>query len=148
MREKGYNGLFCLHPIHKEQAVDFVENDVFSVNKGYIDYNMVFAQSALMVTDYSSVLFDFAYLRKPVVYSQFDRDEFFEEQIYNEGYFSYEENGFGRVCYDYEATVDEIIRIINNGCKNDGKYIERVNSFFEFSDSNNCERIYAALLGE
>ncbi len=141
MREKGYTGLFCLHPIHKEQYCDFESNDVFSINRGYIDYNKVFAESAVTVTDYSSVLFDFAYLRKCVVYSQFDRESFFEEQIYDEGYFSYEEDGFGRVCYNLEETVDELIRLIERDCKNDEKYIKRIDDFFAFDDRRNCERI-------
>ncbi len=145
MREYGYTGLFCLHPIHKEQFSDFTGNDVFSINGGYVDYNKVFAESKVMVTDYSSVLFDFAYLRKSVVYAQFDKESFFEEQIYDEGYFSYEKDGFGKVCYDLDETVEEIIRLIENGCKNGEKYLNRVNSFFAFNDSNNCERIMKEL---
>ena len=142
MREKGYKGLFCLHPIHKEQAVDYRANDVFSVNQGYVDYNQCFEDSSLMVTDYSSVLFDFAYLRKPVIYAQFDKEEFFEGQIYDEGYFSYEEDGFGPVCYDYESTVEALISAVQNDCRNTDQYLKRVNRFFAFSDQNNCERIY------
>lgn len=146
MRKKGYKGLFCLHPIHLEQYVDFEANDVFSVNEGFIDYNKVFAESAVMVTDYSSVLFDFAYLRKPVVYAQFDKEAFFAGQIYDEGYFSYEDDGFGKVCYDLEATVDELISLIENDCKNSEKYLDRVNSFFAFNDKDNSKRILEAIL--
>lgn len=148
MREKGYKGLFCIHPIHMKQSVDFEENDVFSVNEGYVDYNDVFARSSLMVTDYSSVLFDFAYLRKPVVYTHFDKEEFFAGQIYDEGYFSYENDGFGPVCYDMDSTVDAIIAAIDRDCKNEEMYLERLNSFFAYDDKNNCERAYKAIIGE
>lgn len=146
MRKNGYTGLFCLHPIHKEQYIDYEENDVFSVNHGYVDYNKVFAESALMVTDYSSVLFDFAYLRKPVIYSQFDKEDFFEGQIYDEGYFSYEEDGFGKVCYDLDSTVNELIMLIEKDCKPEEKYLERVNNFFAFDDKDNSKRILEAIL--
>ena len=146
MRNKGYKGLFCLHPIHMKQYVDYQENDVFSVNEGYVDYNKVFAESSVMVTDYSSVLFDYAYLRKPVVYAQFDKEEFFEGQIYDEGYFKYERDGFGKVCYDLDETVNELIRLIENDCKNSKEYLDRVNSFFEFNDKNNSKRILEAIL--
>ena len=70
---------------------------------------------------------------------------FFEGQIYDEGYFSYEDDGFGPVCYDYESTVDAIIGYIENDCKNPQKYIDRVNAFFQYNDTNNCERIYKAI---
>ncbi len=148
MRENGYTGLFCVHPIHKEQTRDFEGNDVFKINEGYIDYNEVFAHSALMVTDYSSVLFDFAYLKKPVVYTQFDKKEFFEGQIYDEGYFSYEEDGFGPVCYDYESTVNALIAAVERDCENEEKYLKRVSDFFAFDDKNNSERIYGAIMSK
>lgn len=148
MRENGYKGLFCIHPIHMKQSVDFEENDVFSVNEGYVDYNDVFARSSLMVTDYSSVLFDFAYLKKPVVYTQFDKEDFFAGQIYDEGYFSYENDGFGPVCYDMDSTVDAIIKEIENDCKNDKKYLDRLDRFFAYDDKNSCERAYKAIIGE
>ena len=146
MRRNGYTGLFCLHPIHKEQYVDFTENDVFKINKGFVDYNQVFEDAALTVTDYSSVIFDFAYLRKPVVYAQFDRDEFFEGQIYDQGYFSYEEDGFGPVCYDYESTLQQLIDYVEKDCCLDPFYRERMDSFFAFSDQKNCERIYQEII--
>lgn len=146
MREKGYTGLFCLHPIHMKQYVDYNNNDVFSVNKGYVDYNKVFAESSVMVTDYSSVLFDFAYLRKPVVYTQFDKESFFEGQIYDEGYFKYETDGFGKVCYSLDDAVSELIRLIETDCKNSNEYIDRVNSFFAFNDAENSKRILKAIL--
>ena len=146
MRRLGYRGLFCMHPIHMKQTVDFQANDVFSVNEGYIDYNDVFARSALMVTDYSSVLFDFAYLRKPVVYTQFDKEDFFAGQIYDEGYFSYENDGLGPVCYDMDSTVDAIIAAMERDCQNEEKYLARLDRFFAFSDRNNSKRIYEAIL--
>lgn len=146
MRALGYKGTFCLHPIHKEQWVDFQGNDVFAVNEGYVDYNTVFAKAALTVTDYSSVIFDFAYLRKYIIYAQFDKEQFFEDQTYDEGYFSYEKDGFGPVCYDLEATVDALIAAIDQDCKVPQKYIDRVNSFFAFDDQKNSERIYEAIV--
>ena len=145
MRRKGYEGLFCLHPLFTEQYVDFTENDVFSVNKGYVDYQKQFAECALLVTDFSSVFFDFGYLKKPVVYSQFDKDEFFAGHSYSEGYFSYEDNGFGPVCRDLESTVDALVKEIENDCRNDPKYIKRIEEFYPFFDDKSCERVYNSI---
>ena len=142
MRTHGYSGLFCLHPIHKEQSVDFEGNDVFRINEGFVDYNQVFQDAALTVTDYSSVLFDFAYLRKPVIYTQFDKEAFFEGQIYDEGYFDYEKDGFGPVCDDYDSAVKELVEAVERDCALLPQYRERLDSFFAFSDQRNCERIY------
>lgn len=146
MRKHGYKGLFCMHPIHKEQTVDYTENDVFKVNQGYVDYNDVFARAALTLTDYSSVLFDFAYLRKPVIYTQFDKEEFFSNQTYDEGYFSYEQDGFGPVCYDYDSTVDALINAIENDCQNSPEYLKRADRFFAFNDKENSRRIFEEII--
>lgn len=146
MRKYGYKGVFCLHPIHQKQYVDFEANDVFSVNEGFVNYKEIFSKGALLVTDYSSVAFDFSYLRKPIVYSQFDKEEFFEGQIFDEGYFSYNDDGMGAVCTDLESTVNEMIEIIGNDCKLSEKYRDRADSFFAFNDRNNSERIYNEIL--
>ena len=42
--------------------------------------------SALLITDYSSVFFDFAYMRKPVVFFHFDYDEYRNCQFEYEGW--------------------------------------------------------------
>ncbi len=146
MREKGYKGIFCLHPIHMKQSVDFKGNDVFRINDGFIDYNKVFAESSILVTDYSTIAFDFAHLKKPIVYSQFDKDEFYANQIYDQGFFDYEINGFGPVCYDMDSVVDELTALIDNDCEN--RYLDRVEDFFVYLDNDNCKRVYDKLVSE
>ena len=145
MRKNGYTGIFCLHPIFMKQFVDFEENDVFKINSGYVDYNRVFAESSVMVTDYSTIAFDFAFLGKPIVYSQFDKEEFYKNQIYDEC-FDYEKEGFGPVCSDLESTVNELVSLIENGCEN--KYNNRIDNFFVFRDQNNAKRILEYILNE
>lgn len=146
MREKGYKGLFCLHPIHSKQSVDFEGNDVFAVNEGFVDYKNVFSTGALLVTDYSSIFFDFAYLRKPVIYSQFDHESFYEGQNYEAGYFLHSRDGFGPVCTDLDSTVDAIIASLERECRVEDKYLERIENFYAYNDKNNCERIYNAIV--
>ena len=146
MREKGYKGLFCLHPIHSKQSVDFEGNDVFAVNEGFVDYKNVFSTGALLVTDYSSIFFDFAYLRKPVIYSQFDHESFYEGQNYEAGYFLHSRDGFGPVCTDLDSTVDAIIASLERDCSVEDKYLERIENFYAYNDKNNCERIYNAIV--
>lgn len=142
MKENKYKGIFVVHPSHFPQAEDFMGNEVFKVEKETANYSELFAKGDLLVTDYSSVAFDFSYLKKPIIYTHFDKEEFFSNHIYTKGYFSYEENGFGKVTYDYENTVKEIIKNIKDDCKMDSKYQKRVDSFFEYNDKNNCKRVY------
>ncbi len=111
------------------------------------EYRDVYAHSDLILTDYSSAVFDFAYLRKPVVYAQFDYDEFFHgDHVCTPGYFNYKENGFGEVTENMESTIDVLIDYMKNGCKLKQMYRERIDQFFAFSDQNNCKRILDRIL--
>ena len=105
-----------------------------------VAYRDIFAKNKLLITDYSSVAFDFAYLRKPVIYVHFDQNH------YEEGYFDYECDGFGEVEYSLEETVDRIIEYMENGCELKAMYRERIDATFPFSDKNNCQRVYEAIM--
>ena len=147
LKETGYKCKFCLHPTHCKQYVDFQGNDYVQINQGFVDYQKEFKEAKLLVTDYSSVFFDFAYLRKPVIYAQFDKEKFFNgEHVYDKGYFDYEKDGFGPVCYDYEKTLQTIIEYLNNDCKIKNQYLEKIDKFYAYNDDNNCKRVYEEIL--
>ena len=109
-------------------------------------YREIYAESSLVVTDYSSAVFDFAYLHKPVVYAHFDHKEFFGNHLYQQGYFDYERDGFGEVEYDLDSTVNRIIDYMKNGCKLKEQYRNRIDQFFTFRDNNNCRRIFEKVI--
>ena len=148
--KSGFTIAFLPHPntfnayidkFQKDERVVFLDTD--------IQYRKVFAESNLLITDYSSVAFDFAYLRKPVLYCQFDREEFYGGgHIAPPGYFDYFRDGFGEVCTDYESTVKTLLSYIESGCRLKEEYAERIENTFAFSDRKNCERVYNAIMGK
>lgn len=146
LKDNGYKMKLGLHPLQLKQAIDFKGNEYVEVLKHEINYSKEFEENSLLITDYSSVAFDFAYLKKPVIYTQFDKDTFYEGQVYDKGYFEYEKDGFGPVCYDYETTVQTIINYIENDCTIEEKYLDRINKFYAYHDKNNCKRVYEEIL--
>jgi len=108
------------------------------------DIQKYIEKSNLMITDYSSAVFDFALLRKPVLYYQFDLKEYREKQ-YPEGYFDYEKDGFGKVVKSKDALVECIVDCANHNFKNESSYLKREDKFFMKNDRRNCERIYEAI---
>lgn len=146
IKERGYCGEFYVHNLFEQQAKDFIGNDVIRVFVELADYNRVFKENALLITDYSSVAFDFTYMKKPVIYTQFDKETFGETHTYKPGYFDYERDGLGPVCYDYDSTVQTIIQYIENDCRMEEKYQKRVDDFFCYRDQNNCQRVYEEIL--
>lgn len=142
----GYELHFLPHPTLQPHIDLFKKNDRVQFLSPSSAYSEVYSRSALVITDYSSAVFDFSYLRKPVIYAQFDFEEFFSgAHVYQRGYFDYD-NGFGEVEKDLDSTVSRIIEYMKNGCKLKEVYRERIDSFFAFSDKNNCQRVYEKIV--
>ena len=145
--KRGYRILFMPHPTMQPYVSLFAADKRVKVLNSDFKYRDIYAQSNLIVTDYSSAVFDFAYLRKPIIYSQFDKEEFFSgSHTYTKGYFDYERDGFGEVEYDLESTVTRIIEYMEHDCQLKEKYLKRIDDFFAFNDKNNCQRVYNKIL--
>ena len=115
--------------IARVKIADFKNNDV----------QELLINSDILVTDYSSVFFDFAYMRKPMIFFQYNEEEF-RSGHYKEGYFNYKRDGFGEIATTKEAVVNSLRHILENGLKTDEMYLDRMNSFFAFNDTENCKR--------
>ena len=92
----GYRIKYVLHPIVSSQVEDFDKNDFVDIVPavGDMSYEDMFCESSLMVTDFSGIQFDFAYMRKPLVYLH-HKDI---PQHYEEGTFHYDTMAFGEIC--------------------------------------------------
>lgn len=103
------------------------------------DIQEVLKKAAIMVTDYSSVFFDFAYMLKPVIFYQFDEKEFREKQ-YSEGYLDYHTTQLGRWGDEEETIIAYLEEII----KDERYHVneDKIRECFPFRDTNNSERIY------
>ena len=144
MRKFEYHGTFCLHPNFKSQWIDFNKNELISLVEK-CDYQNLLLESSLLITDYSSIFFDFGYLRKPVIYAHFDYEDY-RSNHYKEGYFNYKNDGFGPICKNIECIIDEIISEMKNNCSLRKKYLRRIKKYFKFWDENNNERIFKEII--
>lgn len=99
-------------------------------------------EASLLITDYSSVFFDFAYFKKPVIYYQPDYEEYRNSHELAEGYFSYEKDGFGPIFDDISKITEAISATHKKRYKNNKQ------KFFIYSDANNCKRIFEKILEE
>ncbi|HEC1728349.1 TPA: CDP-glycerol glycerophosphotransferase family protein, partial [Campylobacter lari] len=106
---------------------------------------VLFCNSSLMITDYSSVAFEMAYLEKLVIYYQFDKEDFFSSHTLQKGYFDYKKNSFGPVVENKENLLKELENLLRNDCKPFGIYKDNIYSTFVFKDGRCCERIYNKL---
>ena len=135
--------IFYLHPVMQKyvQYFGYIDENIIIASYKDFDMQQLLMESSCLITDYSSIFFDFAYMRKPLLYYQFD-EEIYRKMHYQQGYFDYDINGFGPVKRQLAELINELDRICNNEFAIDKKYKDRINSFFEFNDSNNCLRTF------
>ncbi len=131
-----------MHPEAQKYTNFFnkTSKQIIFLDPGKINMQEKLKSACLLITDYSSVAFDFAYMRKPILYYQFDKNTFFRDH-YKKGYFDYEIDGFGTVCAQTDHLVDEILKITNSNFKPSKKNLKKMKSFFPIYDKKNCHRI-------
>ena len=104
-------------------------------------------KSSLLVTDYSSVSYDYLYINKPIVFFQFDKNEY-EQKVGS--YVDLENDLFGEKAYNVKECVNEIVKIANNNYKHDDEIQEKVNKlknkFLTYTDKENCKRVYELII--
>ena len=108
------------------------------------DTQLLLMESAFLITDYSSIFMDFAYMEKPQIYYQFDYEKF-RKRHYQEGYFSYEKDGFGEICHTESELIAMLSAYFESNLSLKEMYRERINSFFTIRDNKNCERNFQAI---
>ncbi|ELW5227552.1 CDP-glycerol glycerophosphotransferase family protein, partial [Campylobacter coli] len=84
-----YTIVFNPHPNIIPYLKDFNIPSYIKIASQNESLQKLFCNSSLMITDYSSVAFEMAYLNKPVIYYQFDHEEFFSSHTLQKGYFDY-----------------------------------------------------------
>ena len=112
---------------------------------GEADVQTLLMESAVMVSDFSSVQFDFAYMKKPLLYYQFDEAQYWGVH-HDVGYFSYRDDGFGPVVTEQAALFRELDRALAQNGTMSPFYAQRVDALFDRVDDQNCARNYQAIV--
>ncbi|GLI56788.1 hypothetical protein PM10SUCC1_23020 [Propionigenium maris DSM 9537] len=148
LREKKIKVKFYLH-IKLHKFIDLfqeLENDVIEiVEAGDEDVQTLLKKSKLLITDYSSISFDFIYMEKPVLFYQYDYKDYIESYRV-QGYEEYKNDRFGYIAYNSKTLIDKIIYYLDNDFKAEEEYIKKSNKYFKFRDNNNCQRIYNEII--
>lgn len=141
----GYSIIFFPHANIQLYCDDFfIPNYITLLKHTNGSIQELFQESSLMITDYSSVGFEMAFLKKPIIYYQFDEKTFFLSH-WGHGYFDFRKNGFGPVVSTEEDLIKSLEHIIAQNFKADEIYLKRMTNAFEYNDNNSCERVYRAI---
>src|SRR5690625_1471568 len=97
-----------------------------------------------LITDYSSVHFDVAYVGSPIIYAQFDQEDY--KNLHGaSSWFDFQRDGFGPVVSTAAETVEALEHYAKRNFKREPLYTDRLGRVFEYHDRANRARIARAV---
>lgn len=142
LEENDWTLEFKPHPIFA------VYKDCFELKNPRIQFaeERDIAEYSIFITDYSSFVFDFVYLRRAIIYFMPDLMQFRAGMNdYRELDIPFE-NGFGELTQNGAQLCEAIKKIFENSGEAIAPYDERCEGFFFDKEKNSCDKIYNALI--
>ena len=130
-----YVVLFKMHPwVHGSVPLKEEHKDRFADVGKYPNINDLFYITELLVTDYSSNIFEYSLMKKPMLFFAFDKVQYSFSRGFHR---DYEESAPGKVCY----TFDELLEAIQKQDFELEKVQKYVDHHFDYIDSGASDRV-------
>lgn len=108
------------------------------------DLQELMKSSQMLITDFSSVFFDIAYMKKPIIFYQFDEEKY-RKYHYQQGWYDYHNTALGDSCKE----ADEVLSILEEMIQRDfavtEDFLVEHKNVFPLYDTDNCKRIYEVM---
>ena len=89
----------------------------------------------LLITDYSSIYFDFLLLDRPILFFAYDLDQYMDYD--RDMYFDYKSMTPGAKCHTYDELESEIRHIISNNCRDEYAEMRRRITLYTHDHNDN-----------
>jgi CDP-glycerol glycerophosphotransferase len=133
--------VFCLHPNMQAFTPMFSGAPARVISQGEVDVQRLLKQSALLLTDYSSVGFDFSFLHKPVLYYQFDQQRFLGKEG---SHLDLDAELPGPILYSADEVLTALERSADEDFVMPDSFARRADRFLTHRDNASSERIFEA----
>lgn len=140
--KNGFEIIFCLHPNMQKFTSYFKDAPVRVISQGEVDVQRLIKESAIMITDYSSVAFDFSFLHKPVIYYQFDRNRFIGKRP---SHLDLDNDLPGEIVNELDELLDRLAESAKNDFVMKQKYIDKADRFIKYRDVHSNSRIFEVI---
>lgn len=142
----GYELIFYPHWEIQGNLKDFLQlklpSSIIVADISY-DVQTLLIDSELLITDYSSVMFDMLYMRKPVICFQFDR------KLYNECHYSpsvLNTLDYADVCDNVEDVIIALERVLKSKVQFEPNRLKLIQELFPLYDDANTKRVYDEII--
>lgn len=144
LEENDYILNFKLHPIFKKYTHLYEGlNPRIHINEDAPD-----SDYRIFITDFSSYVFDFVYLKRAIIYFVPDYIKFKSGMnLYREVDLKFED-GLGEFSQTAQQTLECLKRLLDNNGEPLEKYMNKMDNFFIHDDYNQRERLYKALISK
>ena len=127
--------LFKMHPwVHGDVPIEAKYSDRFFSLNDYPNINELFYITDLYITDYSSGMYEFLLMNKPMLFFPFDKNQYSVSRGFHR---DYDSNVPGKICYTFAEILDAL--------ENEDFEFEKVGSmlskYFDKVDTHNCDRV-------
>jgi CDP-glycerol glycerophosphotransferase (TagB/SpsB family) len=136
---------FFIHPKFKQYINQFsaTSENIRIISFGEEKVNELLMSTSLLITDYSSVAWEVYYLKKPVIFYQFDIDDY---NRLTGSYINMDEGLFGDRVFNSSELINTIESYLDNNFAEKNAYASKRNSYFKYIDNNNSERVYDEII--
>lgn len=138
-----FNILIKVHPFIYKEAIKYPEMKSKLI-PDYIDSNELLSVVDLLITDYSSIFFDFLVTGKPIVFYTWDADVYTEER----GQYISNDKLPGPIAYNVNELADLISNINAVSDEYKDRYKEMQKDFTKYEDGNVTERVINYIFGD
>jgi CDP-glycerol glycerophosphotransferase (TagB/SpsB family) len=137
--------VFFLHPKFKDYVDSFAADaseyvEIYGFGETKVNEEMM--RSSMMISDYSSVTWDTFYMHKPVIFFQFDTQQYVETWG---SYLNMDTELFGPKAENIDQVADAIEQMVASDFAVDVKYEPMYDEYFIAHDHNNSQRIFDAV---
>lgn len=130
-----YVVLFKMHPwVADAVPIEEQYKDRFADVGKYPNINDLFYITELLITDYSSNIFEYSLMRKPMLFFAFDEIQYSFSRGFHR---DYEESAPGKICH----TFDEVLQAIEKEDFEYPKVEQYVEKHFDYIDSGASDRV-------
>jgi len=130
-----------------QPSPELIEKLEKSKNIFFLEYDAIYEiinNYSMLITDYSSIYFDYLLLDRPIIFAPFDKDTYLKED--REFYFDYDEITPGPKASNWEEVIELLEEYLNNKDLYKEERETLKNRFHTYQDTENSKRVYEAIL--
>ncbi len=137
LKEQLGDDYVIIYKLHPSLGDRVIANDESIIDGNGESIKRLFSIADYLISDYSSVIFDFSIMKKPMIFFVPDLEQYKKERGI---YMDYEETMPGPICKTEEEIVQAILSTLSEVPYSD-KVEEFKNKYFKYQDGKSTERV-------